>query len=81
MTRLLTVADLADEVQMSRGTIRQAIATGDLVGFRFGNEYRVRREDADRWIDSHMVTGESAPKPVTLARGTADPYALRKVAS
>ena len=81
MTAMLKVADLASEVQMTADTVRYAIATGELVGFKFGNEYRIRRQDADAWIESHRVTGETQRKPVPLARGAADPYALGKVAS
>lgn len=78
---MLTTKDLADEVQMTQDTIRYAIASGELVGFKFGNEYRIRRADADAWIEDHRFAGTNPKKPVTLARGKTDPYVLGKVAS
>lgn len=79
--KMLTVADLADEIQFTPDTIRYAIASGELSAFKFGSHYRIRRQDADSWIESHRVTGEVTRKAVPLRRGQADPYALGKVAS
>lgn len=78
---MLKVSELAKEVRMTDDTIRYAIASGELPGYKFGNEWRIKRNHADAWIEKHRVTGEAERKPVSSARGATDPYALGKVAS
>lgn len=77
---MLKVSELADEVQLTADTIRYAIATGELVGFKFGNAWRIRRKDADEWIESHRVTGAAARQRVALRHADPAETAFGKVA-
>lgn len=74
----LTVADLAERLQLHPDTIRQEIAEGKLPAFKIGG-YRIDPLDAERWIESRRVTA-AAPRPVVLSRGNTQESRFAQVA-
>ena len=65
MTARLTPAELAAECNVTRWLIYDEIKSGRLTAYRFGRrELRIRREDADAWIESCRVR-----RKVTVLRG------------
>ena len=51
MTRLYTVAELADEHELSTDTIYDWLRAGELVGFKLGVAWRIHPDDWDRFVD------------------------------
>ncbi len=53
----LSVQQVAEELNLSIDTIRNYINHRDpkerLVAAKFGRDWRVKREDLDKWIDAH----------------------------
>jgi len=54
-TRLLTLKQAAERVQLSPWTMRRAIDRGELAGFRFGRRIRVSEEALDAWIRDGLI--------------------------
>ncbi|GGG01746.1 hypothetical protein GCM10007304_14690 [Rhodococcoides trifolii] len=50
MATFLTVAQVAENLQIHEDTIRRAIALGDLAVSRVGRAIRIKPENVDRWI-------------------------------
>lgn len=57
MTRLLTVAEVANVMRVSRMTVYRLIRRGQLKAIRVGRNYRVREEDLNTYLESQAVTG------------------------
>lgn len=77
----LKVEQLAGELQLHPDTIYAALARKDLRGAKFGTKWRIRREDADAWIESHMIeTCQEHSGVVALSRGKAATTPLRQMA-
>ena len=55
--RLLTQADVADLLQVSRWTLARVIRRGDLVGVRVGDRLRFRRNDVDAYLERNAEGG------------------------
>ena len=51
---ILTVKQLAEYCQLSENTIRRALNSGELVGLKFGNYWRIKGAKAHEWIDSKI---------------------------
>ena len=51
---ILTVRQLAEYCQLSEITIRRALKTGELIGLKFGNTWRIEWQKARNWIDSKI---------------------------
>lgn len=47
---LLTVGDVATELRVSRTTVHRLIKRGELRAHALGAEYRIVREDLDRFL-------------------------------
>lgn len=56
---LLTVAQVADALQVTAQTIRNWIAQGVLPALRVGRAYRIRREDVDELLDRAHAESDS----------------------
>jgi excisionase family DNA binding protein len=55
MTALLTVAEVAAELRVSRMTVHRAIERGELTAIRFGSVSRVDRSDLDTFLAAHRT--------------------------
>ena len=60
MTRLYTVAELADEHDLSTDTVYDWLRAGDLVGFKLGNAWRIHPDDWDAFVDARRATRATA---------------------
>ncbi len=49
-TRFLTVAEVAQTMRVSTMTVYRLIKAGDLRAVRVGRSYRIREDDADRYL-------------------------------
>ena len=63
-TKWLSVEQVADELNLSIDTIRNYINHKDpkerLVAAKFGRDWRIKREDLDRWIEAHKNVQDNA---------------------
>jgi excisionase family DNA binding protein len=57
ITRLLTVAEVASVMRVSRMTVYRLIRRGQLKAIRVGRNYRVRENDLDEYLEAQAVTG------------------------
>lgn len=57
ISRLLTVAEVATVMRVSRMTVYRLIRRGQLKAIRVGRNYRVREDDLGSYLDSQAVTG------------------------
>ena len=53
-TEWLTVEEIAAELRVHVGTVRGWIREGKLKGAKFGRDYRIRREDYEKFIREHL---------------------------
>jgi|AntRauTorcE11898_2_1112593.scaffolds.fasta_scaffold53463_1 excisionase family DNA binding protein len=53
--RLLTAAEVADQLRVSTMTIYRLIRRGELPAVRVGRNYRVRDEDLTAYLDAQTV--------------------------
>jgi len=49
-TRLLTIREVADYLQVDEKTIRRWIATGDLNAFKLGRQWRVAEKELQNFL-------------------------------
>ncbi|MFC1926477.1 helix-turn-helix domain-containing protein [Chloroflexota bacterium] len=60
-TELLSVDDITRLLRISRGTAQKWCREKKLPAAKIGKEYRVRKEDLDRWYEGklldHVVAG------------------------
>lgn len=54
---LLTVAEVATLMRVSRMTVYRLIRRGELRAVRVGRNYRVREEDLNDYLESQAVPG------------------------
>lgn len=54
-TRLLTAAEVADQLRVSTMTVYRLIRRGELPAVRVGRNYRVRAADLDTYLDGQVV--------------------------
>jgi len=57
ITRLLTVAEVASVMRVSRMTVYRLIRRGQLKAIRVGRNYRVREDDLNSYLESQAVYG------------------------
>lgn len=50
----LRVEEIAKELDFDPGTVRSWITSGKLPAAKFGKEYRVRKEDYEKFVQDHM---------------------------
>lgn len=58
----LRVDAIAHDLDVSEGTVRGWIREGKLKGAKFGRDYRIRREDYEKFIEEHLNPGDKAEK-------------------
>jgi excisionase family DNA binding protein len=56
ISRLLTVAEVANVIRVSRMTVYRLIRRGQLKAIRVGRNYRVREEDLNDYLEAQAVT-------------------------
>lgn len=56
ISRLLTVAEVANVIRVSRMTVYRLIRRGQLKAIRVGRNYRVREDDLGRYLEAQAVT-------------------------
>ena len=52
---LLSVEDVTRILKMSRGTVQRWCRDRKLPAAKIGKEYRIRREDLDRWYEEKLL--------------------------
>lgn len=50
---VLTVEEVAKELRVSAQTVRKIIEDGELKAFRVRGQWRIKREDLDRYIEQN----------------------------
>ena len=58
LSRLLTVAEVASVMRVSRMTVYRLIRRGVLRAIRVGRNYRVREDDLNSYLESSAVSVE-----------------------
>ena len=53
--RLLTAAEVADQLRVSTMTIYRLISSGELPAVRVGRNYRVRAEELETYLQGQVV--------------------------
>ena len=61
-TEWLTVEEIAQQLKMHVDTVRGWIRDGKLKATRFGRDYRVKREDFDKFVQDRTTPGDSDKK-------------------
>jgi len=61
-TQWLKVEDIAKELDLHVNTVRGWIRDGKLKATRFGRDYRVKREDFDKFIQERTTPGDTDKK-------------------
>lgn len=56
ISRLLTVAEVATVIRVSRMTVYRLIRRGQLKAMRVGRNYRVREDDLELYLESQAVS-------------------------
>lgn len=59
MPEILTVADVAQQLQISPRTIRREIARGRLRAVRVGRQFRVPRDSLQHYLNTRTVRQEA----------------------
>lgn len=57
ITRLLTVAEVATVMRVSRMTVYRLIRRGQLKAIRVGRNYRVREADLNEYLEAQVTFG------------------------
>ncbi len=65
----LTVEEVAEKLRINEGSIRAWLRSGDLPGVKFGRQWRIRREDLDKFIQD-QYRKQDQTKDRTNARQT-----------
>ena len=47
---LMTVNEVAEFLHVHTQTVRKLIQTSDIPAFRVGTDWRIRRDEVDKWI-------------------------------
>ena len=58
ISRLLTVAEVATLMRVSRMTVYRLIRRGQLKAIRVGRNYRVRENDLSEYLEAQAVSGQ-----------------------
>ncbi len=56
-SRMMTVAEVAQYLQIHPSTLRQLIHRGEIPVFKIGNDYRFDRDLIEKWITDRQVKG------------------------
>ncbi|MFA6971800.1 MAG: helix-turn-helix domain-containing protein [Gallionella sp.] len=52
---LMTVANLAEYLQLDEQTVYKKVEAGELPAIKVGGVYRFRKPDIDRWLDTQQT--------------------------
>ena len=67
VSELLTTADVAQILRLSKKTVGEMMRNGELPAMRIGNMWRVRRESLDGWIkkqeQNHIIDRKHLSEP------------------
>ncbi|HLZ62610.1 MAG TPA: helix-turn-helix domain-containing protein [Ktedonosporobacter sp.] len=55
LDKWLTVEEIAQILKMDEETIRKWIRSKQLKAYRFGRDYRIRREDFDKFVQDRAL--------------------------
>ncbi|MFD2926291.1 helix-turn-helix domain-containing protein [Halobacillus naozhouensis] len=58
MSKMLTIDDLCEILQLRPNTIRNYLKEGKIRGSKFGREWRVKQEDLDKFIEDNSNTNK-----------------------
>ncbi len=61
-TRLMTIGEVADHLQLHPRTVRAYVARGELVGHIIGGQWRFKPENVARFVDGAPTVWELARK-------------------
>lgn len=61
-TEWLSVDDIAEELHVSVSTVRSWIRNKRLKAVRIGRDYRIKREDYDKFLEERTTTDENEEK-------------------
>jgi len=59
----LTVTDIAKELEFDEATVRYWIRTKKLPASKFGKEYRIKREDYEKFVKEHQISENEEDLP------------------
>lgn len=54
----LTLSQIADDLKVHVETVREWVRTRQLIAYKFGRDYRVRRDDYDKFVNERRLAGE-----------------------
>ncbi len=54
-TEWLSVEDIAKELGLTEDTIRNYIRTKQLIAYRMGRDYRIKREDYNKFLEKRRT--------------------------
>lgn len=57
---LMTVAEVAEVLRVSRMTVYRLIKAGELAALRVGKNYRIRRQDLESYLASGSVRADES---------------------
>ena len=58
MSELLSITEVSELLKISDRTVRNWIQDGTIKAYRFGNVYRIRKEDFDDFVNKSQVNNE-----------------------
>ena len=61
-TNWMTVEQIAQDLQVHPTTVREWIRNKKLKAAKFGRDYRIKREDYERFIEEHYNTDDEEKK-------------------
>ena len=61
-TNWMTVEQIAQDLQVHPTTVREWIRNKKLKAAKFGRDYRIKREDYERFIEEHYNTDNEEKK-------------------
>lgn len=56
---MLSTSEIAEILKISDKTVRNMIETGEIPGYRIGNQYRVKKEEFTEYLEKSRINKES----------------------
>ena len=53
MDNLMTLAEVAEYLRLSKDTVYRMASGGRLPASKVGSQWRFRRDDVERWLEAH----------------------------
>jgi excisionase family DNA binding protein len=54
-----TIAQVAERLQVSEKTVRRMLVSGELPGYKFGGQYRIKPAELEAWIAEQAIDSAS----------------------